>query len=197
MVVIISGKQGSGKTTLARKLKDYFGMSAICTRFADPLYEIHNAAQNVLLKYGLNKYVKKPKDGALLQRLGDWGRQDLHQDIWVMATLGYVSYVPKNTIVIIEDCRFRNELDMTKQMFAHERGCISVRLSATEETRKLRCEAWRSTANHISETDLDEYELNQKFDIIVDVNKFDEEAVFGLMVYEIKERLSEYGYKNI
>lgn len=197
MVVIISGKQGSGKTTLAKKIKDAFGMNAICVKFADPIYEIHNAAQNVLIKYGLNRYAKEPKDGALLQRLGDWGRQDLHPDIWVMATLGYISYVPKNIVCIIEDCRFKNELDMTKQMFYHARGCVSVRLCAGEQTRKIRCEAWRSHSTHISEVDLDEYEKAEKFDLIINSEKFDQDAVFGQVYHEIKERLREYNYTTM
>lgn len=157
-VVLISGKQGSGKTTLSRNLTLLLtenGFDPVNIKFADVLYELHDGIWQTMGKYGRKLNAKK--DGPLLQLLGtEWGRNTLSENIWVEIAQYRAAEALKNprAIVIIDDCRFPNELAAFPEAF-------KVRLEATADIRKERCEAWRDNENHPSETALDN---NQGFD---------------------------------
>lgn len=152
-VILISGKQGSGKTTLSNNLKMLLleeKKHPFVIKFADVLYEMHDSIWRIMNKYGQQLNAKK--DGKLLQILGtEWGRDHIHQDIWVNIAKyranQFVSMSPEN-VVIIDDCRFPNELEAFPEAF-------KVRLEAPTDIRKARCEAWRDNESHLSETALD------------------------------------------
>lgn len=182
-IIMISGKQGSGKSTIMDaviKLANFRGMSAMDVRFAETIYNIHDYIRETLRFRGIER---PDKDGRLLQLLGtEWGRETIHPDIWVRALLGYINNVapvPKaNQLFVISDCRFRNEFDLIE--------AFKVRLEANKDIRKGRCEGWRDTDSHISETDLDDYSAEGKFDLTINTESTNPVDVAELILKEYK-----------
>jgi hypothetical protein len=181
-VILLSGKQGSGKTSLAEELvgqlNKHIGLYAHQVKFAGILYEMHDEVLKVLHKYMKPRPIKFDK--VLLQILGtSWGRETIDQQIWVTLLKHKMlvikeNYEIKNHIVdspfkelyfVIDDVRFVNEFDA----FPDENfpNVIKVRLQASEEVRKARCSMWRENSEHISETALDDYTNRVKFDIML------------------------------
>jgi hypothetical protein len=164
---LISGKQGSGKTTLAKEigvvLSRHKSVVTIQMVFAEPLYQMHNFCLGILEDAGIKRNIVK--DGRLLQLLGtEWGRETVDPDIWVKIAKARMEKQVKMKdwasliVFVISDCRFKNEFDLFPE-------ALTVRLTADRATRKQRCEQWRETDNHVSETDLDDYENEDKFDM--------------------------------
>lgn len=205
--IIISGKQGSGKTTLAnnlsRSLKSRMGYDVIHLTFAETIYKIHDFALQELKNCGIERDLVK--DGYLLQLLGtEWGRQTVDEDIWVKCVLGKIkkdreiyadsigdlkNYKSNGLIHIISDCRFKNE-------FIYFPDALRVRLTAPEEMRKARCSMWRDSTGHPSETDLDKFSENGYFDIYQDTVQASEAHVTTTVLAQIdknnwKEKRSE------
>lgn len=181
-IIMISGKQGSGKTSIMNNIilmAARMGMNAMDVRFAETIYNIHDYIRETLRFRGIER---PDKDGRLLQLLGtEWGRETIHPDIWVKAMLGFIDNVspqPKpNQLFVVSDCRFKNEFDLV--------DAFKVRLEAPKDVRQARCDGWRDTDTHISETDLDEYAAQGKFDLVIDTTstKSDEVAKFILEEY--------------
>lgn len=194
-IVMISGKQGSGKDTLALDLADHlvYKSNLDCAtrhvKFADVLYQMHDAVRDISMKYGIP--LKQPKDGPLLQVLGtEWGRNNISQDIWCR-TLKNLMYdeqilieqltLHKFAFFIVSDCRFKNE-------FNYFPNALTVRLRCPEIVRKDRCEMWRDNTEHPSETDLDEYESLGKFDLVFNTEKQSVEHCTKTIVSVLEER---------
>lgn len=163
-IIILSGKMGSGKTTISNHLKlrakqlgfEYIGVE----KFASVLYELHDILLNKMETYTGKPRLKK--DGTLLQLLGtEWGRKQYGEDVWanILKNKIYKNDSSKK-LVIIDDCRFENEFNAFPE-------ALRVRLKAPEEERKKRADAWRENTNHPSETGLDEYEQMGKFDVVL------------------------------
>lgn len=163
LIVLISGKQGSGKDTLVYNLQNgplKFTVSMAHIKFAQPIYEMHDAIRDIGDKYDISR--TEPKDGRLLQLLGlEWGRDTKGQNVWVDAFKAHVKRLSKFVDVILcSDCRFRNEFDSFSG-----KNVLKVRLNAGKEARQGRCSQWRDTDEHASETDLDQYAQNGLFDL--------------------------------
>ena len=169
-VVMLSGKQGSGKSTLQRTLASDWteaGGLSFELNFSDVIYEMHNYVLQVLDRHLPPRGITK--DGALLQLLGtEWGRRTLGDDIWircleerVQQVHGSIAFDPKEALVIIGDCRFPNEFDAFPE-------ALRLRLIAREEIRRIRATSWRENSTHQSEVALDNYEADWKFDLIFD-----------------------------
>lgn len=169
--ILLSGKQGSGKSTIAELVETKFraaGYGLIRHRFAAPVYSAHDAVYAVLRPLGILPDTKK--DGRLLQLLGtDWGRA-IDNDIWVKAARAHVDNLSAHfsgsgviPAVLLEDTRFKNEFDGFP-------GSLTVRLECPEDVRRARTTSWREDTKHPSETDLDGYVNAGKFDKVLWTN---------------------------
>jgi len=167
-VFVLSGKQGSGKTTYAKYLQAMLGTdNTKIFKFAEPLYAIHDRCLPVLKELGIRPK-EMEKDGELLQVLGtEYGRKRLGENVWVYALLRKIHpwvTASEMNFAIIDDCRFENEFDALKE------DAYMIRLQAPEDVRKARCSYWREDVNHISETGLDEYARALKFDVLMNTD---------------------------
>lgn len=163
-VIIISGKQGSGKTTLQKQIQSKLyalGNRVELINFADVIYQIHDYAINVLEGVGVKRDLVK--DGVLLQLLGtEWGRKTIQENVWCQIAKNRIENMAKNMhnvgYVILGDCRFENEFDFFPD-------ALSIRLECDREIRKTRCSQWRENDAHPSELGLDDYSKNSKFNL--------------------------------
>jgi hypothetical protein len=170
-IVMLSGKQGAGKSTISDALKEkWFELDhknkVKQMKFADVIYEMHDAIIAILEKYLPPRNLIK--DGPLLQLLGtEWGRKTLGPDVWVDVLKARLSLIPNYendySLVIIDDCRFENEFDAVPE-------ALRVRLRAEEGERKKRCSMWRENTNHPSETGLDDYAIKGLFDVYLNTD---------------------------
>jgi hypothetical protein len=181
-IVMLSGKQGSGKTTLSQELirigpKIGYHFSGTI-KFADPLYDLHDTILNKMENYTGKPRVKK--NGPVLQWLGtEFGRNNYGENVWCDILRHRIEtnqfgiwekgkkYNPKelpdnlNRLIVIDDCRFRNEFDAFPE-------ALRVRLVCDESKRQIRTDSWRDNTSHPSEVDLDGYEADGKFDLYLD-----------------------------
>lgn len=185
--VLLSGKQGSGKTTTADLVHEYLKKEGIMVaryKFAQPLYDMHDKVLEVMKGYNIEVPVK---DGRLLQLLGtEWGRETYGKQVWVNCALGRFENLAfdkmwqnSDVVFLIDDLRFKNELE------AFDFG-YRVRLECDREVRKQRCPAWRETDTHSSETDLDD--SLGRFNEVLDTGLHPVDAVASLIVRGIKDR---------
>lgn len=192
-VILLSGKQGSGKSSLTNALielikKEKQSWMGVEAKFADTIYAIHDAARGILKQRGVD-IKHETKDGNLLQLLGtEWGRKTLGEDVWVHALKGemmekmksYSSWGFNRLTFIVSDCRFRNEFEAFPEAFR-------VRLVAEEAVRKARCEMWRENSLHPSEVDLDVYATEKLFDLYVPTDSISLERSAFLILESFKK----------
>lgn len=129
MIVIgLHGKQGAGKSTVARK---YMAESAAVVKcsFADPLYLM----TGMLLRRRPGRVRDLDKNEPLaefggktlreaLQTLGtEWGRELISESIWVDLMQGELKFLEDDgyRVAIIDDVRFPNEVDLIKSWPNH------------------------------------------------------------------------------
>lgn len=169
---MITGRQGSGKSTLSRSL---IGGLVMCQRmatrvsFAETLYKMHDAIRAVLGEVGEDHF--QGIDGPLLQILGtEWGRKTRDDGIWVRcfkARAANIWRADPSAVVVVDDCRFENELFCytgEPDVFA-----IRIRLQADEDIRRERAAKWRENTSHASETGLDAVP-DAAFDFVIDTS---------------------------
>lgn len=194
LVVLISGKQGCGKSTLATGIFEHYLKSESVwlfnMKFADPLYAMHGQIMRILEEYGVPNTGKT--DGTLLQILGtEWGRKIRGYDFWVNIAKWRVSKLtdqkalwPKHRILLIDDARFPNEIEFMDKVEGVE--VLKIRLEAAEHTRRVRAEKWRENVTHPSEIMLDEC---TKFDKIIFTDRENQADTLALSIRAIEERL--------
>lgn len=174
VTILISGRQGSGKTTLANLIcnsvnfvMNEANIKAFQHTFAGTIYQLHNMILQAVASYGLPT---PKKDGNLLQLLGtEWGRKTYGDNVWVnivkhqMEDRSRFAAAANGIVFVVSDTRFPNELEAFP-------GAVTVRLECPEEIRKARIlatpgQSWRENTNHPSETGLDHItNWNFKFD---------------------------------
>lgn len=189
MIILISGKQGSGKTTQSQLLKEKLekmGHSVSTLKFASVLYEMHDSVRAILKKNGVINYDYKKKDGYLLQLLGkEWGRDTIDEDVWADC-MTVKAEKCESAFLIIDDMRFRNEFDGINGGVNDE--CFTIRLECSAVVRKKRVSMWRETENHLSETDLDIYVQKGKFDLRMCTETVTADVVSDTILKEIQKR---------
>jgi dephospho-CoA kinase len=190
-VVVISGKQGSGKTTLAKLLIEKWKY-AETIKFADPIYQIHDFAIRIVKEAGIP--FDRVKDGDLLQYLGtEWGRK-IDRDIWVKIAKSRIDFKLENyfdkpeILFIVDDCRFENEFNIFKDR------ALMIRLECPEEVRRVRAEYWREATNHPSEIGLDVYSADMKFDEYYATNVLTAEEISDKVIEILKTPAWELKY---
>lgn len=162
-VVLISGKQGSGKTTLGRSLAEALKRAkrkSVTKKFASPLYEIQRLVYEALNEKSGGKIQVVSKDGEFLQLIGAWGRKRFSNYIWAGLLRDEVDmFLNENpdAWVIVDDLRHEEEFEAFPDAW-------TVRLEAQEATRKRRAESWRENTEHESEIGLDKFSDQGKFD---------------------------------
>lgn len=193
--VLISGKQGSGKTTLARALAQKWSTNthhkAILMNFADPIYKMHDFIIGYLKEHGIDR--KLVKDGPLLQLLGtEWGRKNVSENIWIDITKSKIAkandpafgFPIHKKLFIIGDCRFPNEI----QAFPE---ALKVRLDCAKVVRKYRCSQWRENDTHESEIALDNF---YEYDFLFNTeSKSVDDCVNVLMNHLLTEKTIDTG----
>lgn len=163
-IVLLSAKQGGGKTTTQRALLTRLldkNFNVVMLNFADIIYEMHDKVIATLSQHWPDRGIVK--DGPLLQLLGtEWGRNTIDKDIWVKCLRSkadqWFSQQTGDSVVIVGDCRFKNEFEFFPD-------ALRVRLTCREEVRRLRCSMWRPNVSHPSEIDLDSTEYLNLFDL--------------------------------
>lgn len=186
MIVLVSGKQGSGKTTLTAQ----FSSMDLCPvfKFADPLYEMHNAMWDVMDRYGV--LVREDKSGDVLQALGDLMRK---RDPMVFVKCALTKATRLEAIhqyVFNDDTRFVNEFNAFPE-------ALKIRLECDRDARKARAVSWRTDENHKSEIELDEYAAQGKFDLYIDTNFTTPEQIRNMVADRMEGRSTDRGHYEI
>ena len=173
--IAISGKMGSGKTTLYEALAKFHNRNH---------YMRYGTEEDVVHRFSLADPVKEiainyfgmpvnKKDRKLLQQIGQKFRS-IEENVWVRLMIEKVEYQELEQELwttqsrlweagICDDVRFPNEVEALK-----ESGWIMIRLNVSEEEqkRRLKCaygEGWKvhwKNRNEISETALDNYDFD-------------------------------------
>lgn len=154
-VIVFSGKARNGKTSAAnifKKLAEDDGKSAVVLRYAG--YVKYVATEY----YGWNG--EKDENGRdLLQFIGDGVRNKYGEGFWVDKLMSDISDFCKDlNYVLIDDCRYPNEITTPKSMFE----TYSVRINRENFESELTDEQKK----HNSEVALDGY----NFDYVISTN---------------------------
>ena len=150
MIIALSGKLGSGKTTIAKRLVSEHGFRKIS--FAGPLKEACRAIFGFTDEqlYGSLKKEIDPfwglSPGRVLQLVGtELFRVHFDSEVWVKSLIRTVQ-LEQNIAWVVDDMRFPNELEAIKKL-----GGVLIRVERPEAVLDARDLA------HPSETSLDNY----------------------------------------
>ena len=178
-IIGFSGKIGSGKSKLAKILKDHYGYQKLS--FGDGVRQVFCTITGIPVQYTRSPVQKntilKNWDmtvGEMLQKIGtEMGRQ-VHKDVWVLKA--FSEYEPGYDLIVFDDVRFPNEKEAIER-----RGGIVVRLEGDPSSIRK-----NDTRDHLhpSETSLDE----EKFEIILDTNKYSPEKCIVKIMKYIKKK---------
>lgn len=146
MILGLTGKMGSGKSTATELLAKLNRDSTAVVKFAQPLYDLQEAAYS-----RISPVYQRPhnfiKDRKLLQWLGtEWGRGTISESLWVdLWSAETQKLLDIGTgLVISDDVRFDNEAKMVKAMGGH---IIQITSDFTEK----RIDTKAGISNHASE----------------------------------------------
>lgn len=106
LLIGLTGSMGSGKSTAANIIVDYYGGKIV--PFAKPLKDI---------AYQMGWNGKKDKKGRrLLQLLGtECGRECIGEDVWCEMWIKYINEnIPPQTCIVADDVRYANEANLIR-----------------------------------------------------------------------------------
>jgi len=184
IVVGVSGKIGSGKTCLAEGLQKRF-TRVLLRNFADRLKEevaLHLEIDVAVCHTHEGKNTHLPQYNMTVgEFLQHWGTKlrDVHEEIWVLALQSFVEAriaekpSAEPLIVVVGDVRFPNELDWVRRI-----GGLSVRLTGDPQQERAKS---KRNMQHPSETSLDQFEADGKFDILVDTERNDRQTTLQIV----------------
>ena len=162
MLIGLSGKQGTGKSTLAKEIEMKYPNVKVF-KFAGILYEMQDY---IYKRVGLT--LKGEKDRPLLVALGMWGR-DQDPNLWRdVAIKDALEHVKAGGIALIDDVRFPNEADAVARL-----GTL-IRIEGIQRGPNITEEM----KNNITETSLDSYPFENRINnnqplegMLVDLHK--------------------------
>lgn len=179
VVVGVSGKIGSGKTTLCERLREHFMVNTMSTHvhlrnFGDALKEQISAHFGFPLEWCYTQEGKRKTIASIGKSVGvvlqEWGtalRRGVHESVWLLAidtwlrnmiaeSTAATAQRANNTesvrmrhIVLIGDVRFPNEFDYIRSQC----GGLLVRLDGDPAGERAKS---NRDVEHISETALDD-----------------------------------------
>ena len=165
-VICISGKAGSGKSTCAEAMREHLERT---TDFRVLLCNYADALKYVLKTYFHWNGQKDEAGRKLLQEKGTDEMRAYDANFWVNLLVGILSAYHKSwDVVIVADCRFKNEIDLLKSAGF---SVTTVRIERPNFDNGLA----REQKIHESETGLDDY----AFDEVI-VNDFSDSHTFCL-----------------
>ncbi len=120
MIIGLCGAAGSGKDAAASHLCRQYRAAKFA--FADPLYaaisaitglSVHELQDRRRKETELEWLSASPR--RLLQTLGtEWGRETVHPEIWIMATLRRID-ASQSPVAVVADVRFENEAEAIRR----------------------------------------------------------------------------------
>lgn len=146
LLIGISGKMGTGKSTISNLLKAGIGEDKVeIISLAKPIYK----AQDLLYKeYGLT--VEGDKDRPLLIAIGLWGRSK-SPDFWLEQMAKCITESEAD-VIICDDVRFKNEADF------FDRLGFLVRIEGEQRGANVDT----SNASNSTECALDDYDFKHR-----------------------------------
>lgn len=150
-IIGFTGLMGSGKSTAIALLSELQNQPVYLIKFAQPLYDMQEFIYNrITLAHKRDEFFVK--DRKLLQWLGtEWGRDTIHKDLWTTIWLEEIKFAQENypnCIIVSDDVRFDNEVQVLKQVGGH---LIKIESNKNEE----RIDTKAGIAGHTSETGID------------------------------------------
>jgi dephospho-CoA kinase len=147
IVILLSGKAGSGKDTFWNITNNHFSPRVKCFRLA-----FGDAVKKLAMEHAGWNGIKDAPGRKLLQSLGEVGRE-YNEDSWVNKIIPALKRHAANGthLVCITDCRYPNEIERIKEIEKELGTVITVRIE--RPTR----EDLGANSRHLSETALDSY----------------------------------------
>lgn len=158
-IFVLSGKAKSGKNYVADIITNYY-KNSIQISYA---YYLKQYVKKISNWNGLEE--TKPRD--LLQSIGIDLIKKIDKELLirrVMEDIKVYSYF--FDVIIITDARLKEEIVIPKKLFK----CITIRINGSDNNLTLK------QKNHITETDLDDYNFDYIIDNI-DLNKTEEDVL--------------------
>lgn len=180
MIIGLCGKAGSGKdysAEIMRKLAIKDGKQNIAIlSFAKPLYDMLAVLGLDISHYSKRENKENPtwinnevSFRTMLQTLGtEWGRNTIDENLWVKIMRKKIDDLPENSLVIITDCRFQNEIDLIRDL----NGKIIKVVGHNKD--------YATKTNHVSENEIMDYDILVYNDYTPEFNLVIEKAYYGI-----------------